>query len=83
MARDEGIFLSNKHPQSMRRQGMMTEFRDTPQMIIMADDDPEDCLLTQEAWEESGNTQQIRFVHDGEELLDYLHHRGKFASAQG
>jgi len=50
--------------------------------IIMADDDPEDCLLTQDAWEESGSPHQISFVRDGEELLDYLHHRGKFSNAQ-
>lgn len=47
--------------------------------ILMADDDPEDCLLTQDAWDEYGSPHSLRFVRDGAELLDYLNHRGKFA----
>ncbi len=53
------------------------------QTVIMADDDPDDCLLTQDAWEESGSPHTIRFVRDGEELLDYLHHRRKFSDSEG
>lgn len=48
--------------------------------VLMADDDPEDCLLTQEAWEEWGSSSTIRFVRDGVELMDYLHHRGRYAN---
>jgi len=47
--------------------------------VLMANDDPDDCLLTQDAWEESGSPQTLRFVRDGVELLDYLYHRGKFS----
>lgn len=47
--------------------------------VLMADDDLDDCFLTQDAWEESGNPHTIRFVRDGAELLDYLYHRGKFS----
>ena len=47
--------------------------------VLIADDDPDDCLLTQDAWEESGSPYTIRFVRDGAELLDYLYHRGKFS----
>ena len=47
--------------------------------IVMADDDADDCLLTQEAWECTGSSLPLRFVRDGEELLDYLYHRGKYA----
>ena len=43
----------------------------------MADDDAEDCLLVREALAESGRRCDLRFVRDGEELLDYLHHRGR------
>ncbi|MEZ4385463.1 MAG: response regulator [Nannocystaceae bacterium] len=46
--------------------------------ILIADDDPEDRMLAAEALEESRLANTIRFVEDGEELLDYLHHRGKF-----
>ncbi|NEP57949.1 MAG: response regulator [Symploca sp. SIO2G7] len=45
----------------------------------MADDDPDDCMLAKEALAESRLANDLRFVKDGEELLDYLHHRGKYA----
>ncbi len=47
--------------------------------ILMADDDPEDRLLTQDAFEENGLTNDLRFVEDGIELLDYLHQRGRYS----
>ena len=47
--------------------------------VLIADDDPDDCLLTQDAWEECGVPPTLRFVRDGAELLDYLYHRGKFS----
>ncbi len=46
---------------------------------LMADDDPEDQLLIQEAFEENGMTNDLRFVGDGIELLDYLHQRGQYS----
>jgi len=50
-----------------------------PVTILMADDDPDDCMLAKEALAESRLANDLRFVSDGEELLDYLHHRGKYA----
>lgn len=47
--------------------------------ILMADDDPEDRMLTKEAFEESHIANPLYFVEDGEELMDYLHRRGKFS----
>lgn len=46
--------------------------------ILIADDDPEDRLLAGEALQESRLANDVRFVEDGEELLDYLHRRGKY-----
>ncbi len=40
--------------------------------ILLADDDPDDCLLFSDAMEEVGLAHQIKTVHDGEALLDYL-----------
>jgi CheY-like chemotaxis protein len=54
----------------------------TPITILIADDDEEDQLLTQDALEESRLTNNLRFVNDGEELMDYLHHRGKYWNPQ-
>ena len=51
-----------------------------PITILMADDDPDDRQLTKEAFEESHLANDLRFVEDGEELLDYLHRRGKYAA---
>src|SRR5215203_5919194 len=50
-----------------------------PVTILMADDDPDDRALTKEAFEESKLANDLRFVVDGQELLDYLNRRGKFA----
>jgi len=50
-----------------------------PITILMADDDPDDRLLTKEALDEARLCNDIRFVEDGEELLDYLHHRGRYS----
>lgn len=44
----------------------------------MAEDDPEDRMLLEDAMEESRLNNPLRFVENGEELLDYLHHRGNF-----
>lgn len=48
-------------------------------LILMADDDPDDRLLTQEALTESRLINEMRFVRDGQELMDYLTHRGAYA----
>jgi CheY-like chemotaxis protein len=50
-----------------------------PITILMADDDADDRQLTREAFEESRLANDLRFVEDGEELLDYLYRRGKYA----
>lgn len=47
--------------------------------LLMADDDPDDRLLAAEALRESGLANDLRFVEDGEQLLDYLHRRGPWA----
>ena len=48
-------------------------------IILIADDDAEDRMLVRDALEESRLKNNIHFVENGEELMDYLHHRGKFA----
>jgi CheY-like chemotaxis protein len=49
-----------------------------PVVILMADDDPDDRQLTREAFDEARLANDLRFVEDGAELLDYLHRRGKY-----
>lgn len=48
-------------------------------VILMADDDPADVRLTQKALEECHLKNDFRHVRDGQELLDYLKRRGKYA----
>jgi CheY-like chemotaxis protein len=50
-----------------------------PITILIADDDADDRMMASEALEESRLANDLRFVEDGEELLDYLYHRGRFA----
>jgi CheY-like chemotaxis protein len=51
-----------------------------PITILMADDDPDDRLLTADALKEGRLINDIRFVENGEELLAYLRKQGKFAA---
>lgn len=45
----------------------------------MADDDADDRLLAKDALAECKLPGELHFVENGEELLDYLNRRGKFA----
>lgn len=47
-------------------------------VILIAEDDPDDQLLAREALEENRLINHVCFVNDGEELLDYLYHRGDY-----
>lgn len=43
-----------------------------PVTILMADDDPDDRELTEDAFHEVRFANDLRFVRDGRDLLDYL-----------
>ena len=45
----------------------------------MAEDDSDDRLLIKDAMAECRWDGDLRFVEDGEELLDYLSHRGRYS----
>ena len=48
-------------------------------IILLADDDPDDRMLTSRALKKNRLANEIRTVNDGEELMDYLLHRGAYA----
>ena len=50
-----------------------------PIVILMADDDADDRLLAQDALAECKLPNELHFVENGDELLDYLHRRGKYS----
>lgn len=47
--------------------------------ILLAEDDPDDRMLTMRALARMGEGLDVRAVADGEELMDYLHRRGAFS----
>jgi CheY-like chemotaxis protein len=47
-------------------------------VILMAEDDPDDRVLARDALAECGLADDLRFVENGEELLDFLLQRGKY-----
>lgn len=51
--------------------------------IVVAEDDPDDRLLIEDAFEESGTSGEVHFVQDGEELLQYLRREADWSSLSG
>jgi CheY-like chemotaxis protein len=47
--------------------------------ILLAEDDPDDRLLTRRALKKSRLANTIQAVEDGEELMDYLHREGEYS----
>ena len=54
-----------------------------PITILICDDDEDDRMLTAQALEDAHVSNDIRFVADGEQLLDYLFQRGEYADQTG
>ncbi len=54
--------------------------RSKPITLLIADDDPDDRMLIRDALSESRLANELRFVGDGEELLDYLRQQGQYAA---
>lgn len=54
-----------------------------PITILLADDDEDDRMLTQQALEAAHISNSIEMVEDGEQLLDYLYQRGRYAGENG
>jgi CheY-like chemotaxis protein len=54
-----------------------------PITILLCDDDEDDRLLTQQALEAAHVSNAVEIVEDGEQLLDYLYQRGRYAGENG
>ncbi|HEX6392702.1 MAG TPA: response regulator [Acidimicrobiales bacterium] len=57
----------------------MPENGHRPVTILMADDDEEDREMTREALQNSHLANEMRFVVDGQDLMDYLRRQGEYA----
>jgi CheY-like chemotaxis protein len=62
---------------------MMKNRHKIPITILVCDDDEDDRMLTQQALEDAHISNSVRFVEDGEQLLDYLYQRGEYAGETG
>ena len=62
---------------------MMKDKHKIPITILICDDDDDDRMLTRQALEDAHISNDLRFVEDGEEMLDYLYQRGKFSGETG
>ena len=49
-------------------------------LILLVEDEPEDCHLTKLALKKSGVTCELDVVNDGAELLDYLFRSGRYTN---
>ena len=49
-----------------------------PITILMADDDEDDRMFAKDALDEARLSNEMYTVENGEELMDYLHHRGNY-----
>ena len=58
----------------------MTNNHRKPITILIADDDADDRMLARDALVECRLANDIRFVEDGEELMDYLYQRNRYAT---
>jgi two-component system, response regulator len=47
--------------------------------ILMVDDDGEDCMLVRDALRETGRDLDLRFLHNGEEVFEYLRGEGEYS----
>ena len=55
--------------------------RNGPITILLADDDEDDRLNTQHAFDKNHLADQLRFAVDGEDLMNYLRRRGPYQNA--
>ena len=62
---------------------MIKDTHKIPITILVCDDDEDDRMLTQQALEDAHIANDLRFVVDGEDLLDYLRQSGAYAGETG
>ncbi|MBX2844384.1 MAG: response regulator [Flammeovirgaceae bacterium] len=56
----------------------MEEEKKKSNLILYAEDDPEDRMFFNDALLELKANHKVKFVEDGAELINYLHHEGDF-----
>lgn len=59
----------------------MIDLNNGPITILIADDDSDDRMMIRDAFLENRLANDLRFVEDGEDLMNYLHRQGKYKSS--
>ena len=59
----------------------MSRSRTNKLVILIADDDADDRMFIEQALRSNDYTSDIRFVEDGEELMEYLTRQGRYATS--
>ncbi len=52
-----------------------------PFVVLMAEDNEHDIIATKRAWKKNNIVNPLYIVNDGEECMDYLYQRGKYAES--
>ncbi|WP_020603759.1 response regulator [Spirosoma spitsbergense] len=60
---------------------MTEQLQPKPIHILLVDDDEDDRYLTREAFHQHYPSSRISFAEDGEDLLDFLNYKGRYAGA--
>src|SRR5437763_5254993 len=68
-----------QRPSPARSPMPLPEAGHRPFTILLADDDEEDRELARDALQDSRLANEMKFVHDGRDLLDYLRRTGRWA----
>jgi CheY-like chemotaxis protein len=59
------------------------EKRSASLILLMADDDEDDCLLAKAAFDGARLTGEVRFLGNGEQLVEYLRNGGDYSDPAG
>ena len=79
---DRLSFPQEISPLSFTRGERMVEKLKKKTVLLMADDDEDDCLLMEDAVGEVFRAENFHCLRDGQELMDYLLHRGDYTDTQ-
>ena len=68
-------------PQHLKGEDSRMKRKGRPSTVLMADDDPDDCLFVKEAFTETRVPKDFLCLEDAQELLEYLRRQGKYAGS--
>lgn len=80
-SRPGGSCTSGRHAEAQRKLSVTRDGDGLPITILLVDDDPDCRTLIRDAISECRVNNEVYEVSDGAEALDFLHRRGRFATA--